>query len=186
MLKLAQQVDHITSDVLLMTFHRFDESLQLSLFSSSSFIVEFINQLKIKKNSWFDMYQYYRHEFRPLDISAQQSSSSQLRTSSQQEYYKRSWQQKQIIEAHFAEEQYTYDSTEDAYFAINNDHSSDHIFRRMSNTHDDEDDQAFAHWSESINRCNQKKCTHYHWKHRERCRPFFEGGTCYDTISYVG
>jgi hypothetical protein len=58
MLKLAQQVNYITSDALFMTFHRFDELLQLSLISldSTIFIVEFINQLKIKKNSWFNMY----------------------------------------------------------------------------------------------------------------------------------
>jgi hypothetical protein len=153
-LKLAQQVDYITSDALLMAFHRFDESLQLSLSPSGSSIVEFINQLKIKKDSWFGMYQYFRHGSRPPDSSAQQPSSSQQ--------YKRPWQQKQITEAHFAEDQYTYDPAEDAYFAINNDHSSGHISRRMSNTHDGEGDQAFAHWSESTNRCNQEECTHYH------------------------
>jgi hypothetical protein len=167
-----------------MTFHRFDESLQLSLilFGSTIFIVEFINQLKIKKNSWFVMYQYYRHESRSSDISSQQSSFQQSSSQS----YKRSWQQKQIINAHFAENQYTYDSAADAYFATNTDHSLGHTSRRMGNTHDDEGDQAYAHWSESINRCNQEGCTHYHWIETSRTMPSsFEEGTCYGTMPYV-
>ena len=170
-LKLAKQTGYTTSDALLMAFHRFDESLQLSLVppGPTTTIAEFINQLKIKKDSWFGMYQYYRHNFRPPDAPYKSHTNQAPQTPFQQNgtsYNKRPYQQKAITGAHFADvansNGYIYDPAEDAYFVATNDHPPGHTPRRLGNTHYGGGNEALTHWSEATNNCNQDGCTHYH------------------------
>ena len=177
-IKITKDLKWNQQDGLMTAFHHFESGLQRDLDPPEG-LTQFIRQVQLRQEAWYQVYATYGLKLRPLDPYSQsrgqqshQQPQQQYRSSTrppQQSYPPRPPQQSYPIRSQQAywgeeEEDWIYDSSTDNYHATPTNHFSMHISHRYGNTHDNGGNEVMVHWVSvgEDHRCTHEGCTHYH------------------------
>ena len=169
-------------DGFMTAFHHFESGLQRDLDPSDAGLTQFIRQVQLRQEAWYQVYATFGLKPRPPDLQPRGQQPQPYRPPArppQQSYPPRPPQQSyppkppqqpyppKPQQAYWAEEEedWTYDPPTDSYHATPTNHPPGHTPRRYGNTHDDGGNGAMVHWTSAgeDHRCSHEGCTHYHW-----------------------
>ena len=166
-------------DGLMTAFHHFESGLQRDLDPPEG-LTQFIRQVQLRQEAWYQVYATYGLKLRPPDPYSQPRGQQphqqphQYRPPTrppQQSYPPRPPQQPyparpQQQQAYWGEEEedWTYDPPTDSYHATPTNHPPGHTPHRYGNTNDNGGNEAMVHWASAgeDHRCTHEGCTHYH------------------------